>query len=82
MIFNHLEQTWYYGTLARTAWVDSPLREFPTAAGYNGQIIYHEDGVDEAQPTHLLLSLLTANLPTSILVMDTTLALCGASFLM
>ena len=47
VIFNHLEHTWYYGTLARTAWVDSPLREFPTAAGYNGQLIYHEDGVDD-----------------------------------
>jgi hypothetical protein len=23
------------------------LRDFPTAAGYNGQLIYHEDGVDD-----------------------------------
>ena len=47
VIFNHLEKTWYYGTMARTAWVDTPLRDFPTAAGYNGQLIYHEDGVDD-----------------------------------
>jgi hypothetical protein len=47
VIFNYLEQTWYYGTMARTAWLDSPLREFPMAAGYNGQLIYHEDGVDD-----------------------------------
>jgi hypothetical protein len=56
VIFNHLEQTWYYGTLARTAWCDSPLREFPMAAGYNGQLIYHEDGVDDG----------TTNPPTAI----------------
>ena len=47
VIFNHLERTWYYGTLARTAWLDTPLRDFPTATGYNGQLIYHEDGVDD-----------------------------------
>ena len=47
VIFNHLERTWYYGTLARTAWLDTPLRDFPTAAGYNGQLLYHEDGVDD-----------------------------------
>jgi hypothetical protein len=47
VIFNYLEQTWYYGTLNRTAWLDSPLREYPMAAGYNGQLIYHEDGVDD-----------------------------------
>jgi len=47
VIFNHLERTWYYGTLARTAWLDSPLRDFPMAAGYNGQLIYQESGVDD-----------------------------------
>jgi hypothetical protein len=47
VIFNHLERTWYYGTIARTAWVDSPLRDTPMATGYNGQLIYHEDGVDD-----------------------------------
>lgn len=47
VIFNYLENTWAYGTLARTAWLDSPLRGYPTAAGYNGQIIYHENGVND-----------------------------------
>ena len=47
VIFNHLERTWYYGTIERTAWLDTPLRDFPSAAGYNGQLIYHEDGVDD-----------------------------------
>jgi hypothetical protein len=41
VIYNHLERTWYYGTLngttvrPRTAWLDSPLRSEPMAAiGY------------------------------------------------
>jgi len=41
VIFNHLERTWYYGTMngstvrPRTAWLDSPLRSEPMAAiGY------------------------------------------------
>lgn len=47
VIYNHLERTWYYGTLNRTAWLDSALRTEPMAAGYNGQLIYHESGVDD-----------------------------------
>ena len=47
VIYNHLEKIWAYGTLGRTAWLDTGIRDFPIAAGYNGQIIYHEDGVDD-----------------------------------
>jgi hypothetical protein len=31
VIYNHLERIWYYGTLDRTAWSDSSLREYPQA---------------------------------------------------
>ena len=34
VIYNYLEQIWYYGGLTRTAWYDSPLREYPMAAGW------------------------------------------------
>lgn len=47
VIYNHLEKIWSYGNLARTAWLDTPLRDFPSASGYDGQLIYHEDGVDD-----------------------------------
>ena len=46
VIYNYLERLWYYGTLARTAWIDSPLRMFPMAA-YGGQLFFHENGVDD-----------------------------------
>jgi hypothetical protein len=45
--YNHLEKIWAYGNLSRTAWLDTSLREHPTATGYGGQLIYHEDGVDD-----------------------------------
>jgi len=45
VIYNYAEQIWYYGTLERTAWLDSPLRAYPQAI--NGQYLYnHELGVD------------------------------------
>ena len=31
VIYNHLERIWYYGTIERTAWLDSPLRDYPQA---------------------------------------------------
>lgn len=52
VIFNHLERTWYYGAMARTAWIDSPLRAEPMAAfittsGSSGSLLYHETGNDD-----------------------------------
>jgi len=47
VIYNHLERIWSYGNLARTAWIDTPMRDYPTAAGYAGQLIYQEAGVDD-----------------------------------
>lgn len=47
VVYNYLEKVWFYGNLSRTAWLDTALRDHPTAAGYEGQLIYHEDGVDD-----------------------------------
>ncbi len=47
VVYNYLENNWYYGNLARTAWIDTPLRDVPVAAGYGGQILYHETGNDD-----------------------------------
>lgn len=46
VIYNYLENVWYYGTLARTAWLDSGLLPFPIAATYSNILVQHEDGVD------------------------------------
>lgn len=47
VVYNHLERIWYYGTLNRTAWLDSPLRVEPMATTYAAQLLYHETGVDD-----------------------------------
>jgi hypothetical protein len=47
VVYNYLERIWYYGTMARTAWLDSGLRDFPIAATYNHNIVNHEQGLDD-----------------------------------
>jgi len=49
-IFNYVEQVWTYGTINRSAWLDTPLKAYPLAA-YNGTIYYHENGVDDDRVT-------------------------------
>jgi len=47
VIFNYLDRVWYYGSLSRTAWLDSPLRAFPQAATDGNIIVFHEASVDD-----------------------------------
>ena len=47
VIYNYLENVWYYGTMGRTAWLDSGLLDFPIAATYINNIVQHEDGIDD-----------------------------------
>jgi hypothetical protein len=49
VIFNYLDRVWYYGTLGRTAWLDSPLRQFPQAATLNNILVFHEAIVDNGE---------------------------------
>jgi hypothetical protein len=47
VVFNYLEKVWYYGTMSRTAWLDSGLLDSPIAATYNNSVLSHEVGVDD-----------------------------------
>jgi hypothetical protein len=47
VVYNYLEEIWYYGTLARTAWLDSGLQDYPIGATYLGNLVQHENGVDD-----------------------------------
>jgi hypothetical protein len=47
VIYNYSEDIWMYGTLARTAWLDSGLRDYPIAATYANNLVDHESGVDD-----------------------------------
>ena len=46
VVYNYLDSIWYYGTMGRTAWIDSGLRDFPLAATYENNLVNHEDGVN------------------------------------
>jgi hypothetical protein len=47
VIYNYVEDTWYHGNMARTAWLDSGLRDFPLAATYSNNLVNHEEGIDD-----------------------------------
>ena len=58
VIYNYLERIWYYGNLARTAWLDSPSRQYPQAVG--GYFVYnHEQGLND--DTLPMTSFITTN---------------------
>jgi hypothetical protein len=45
--YNYLEDVWAYGTMGRTAWLDSGLRNYPMAATYSYNLVDHENGNDD-----------------------------------
>ena len=52
VVYNYLDRVWYYGTMERTAWLDTPLRHFPQAVdtapdSTTGYLYNHEDGVND-----------------------------------
>jgi hypothetical protein len=47
VVYNYVEDVWYYGSMQRTAWLDSSLRDYPIAATYSNNLVYHEYGVDD-----------------------------------
>ena len=49
IIYNYEYNIWYYGTLARTAWLDSGMRTLPLAATYRYNLVNHEEGIDDVE---------------------------------
>jgi len=47
VIYNHTTHLWSYGTLTRTAWVDSPFKDGPLAATTIQNLVTHEIGIDD-----------------------------------
>lgn len=46
VIYNYAENVWFYGTLTRTAWLDSGIENYPRAVG--GQYLYKQEfGFDD-----------------------------------
>ena len=54
VIYNYLDRVWYYGTLGRSAWLQTGTQPFPIAADYNGRLLYHENGNDDVSTAQTL----------------------------
>jgi hypothetical protein len=55
VIFNYMEKVWYYGTLARTSWIDTSVSNVvPMACDYNSRLINQETGLDDNATTTTL----------------------------
>lgn len=49
VVFNYLENIWYYGQLSRTAWIDSGVFNNPVGLA-DGWVYQHENGTNDGQP--------------------------------
>jgi hypothetical protein len=50
VIYNSFENCWYFGTLSRTAWLDSSSRDYPIGAYSGDKKIYnHEVGLNDGE---------------------------------
>lgn len=47
VVYNYAQNIWYYGTMPRTAWLESGLFNYPLAASPDGQIYNQEFGFDD-----------------------------------
>ena len=47
VVYNYQQNIWYYGTLARGAWIDRGVEQNPIAAGLDGYLYTHENGFDD-----------------------------------
>ena len=46
VVYNYIENIWFYGNLSRSAWLDADLRDNPIAATYSNNLVFQESGVD------------------------------------
>lgn len=47
VVYNYEQRIWYYGSLPRTAWLDSGVRGYPMGISPDGYVYYHEFGLND-----------------------------------
>lgn len=47
VVYNYAEDIWYYGNMARTAWLDTGVLDNPVGATYLNNLVTHEVGYDD-----------------------------------
>lgn len=51
VVYNYIEDAWYYGSLSRTAWLDRRTHPYPRAVSADGYLYDHENGFDDGSTT-------------------------------
>ena len=51
VVYNYVEQAWYYGTMARTAWIDRRGHPVPRSVSPDGYLYNQETGLDDGSTT-------------------------------
>lgn len=51
VVYNYLENAWYYGSMARTAWLDRQQHPYPRAVSPDGYLYDQESGFDDGSTT-------------------------------
>ena len=62
VVYNYEENTWYYGSLGRSAWIDHGIYDYPIAAAADGYLYTHENGFDDGStsPASAITSYITS----------------------
>ena len=47
VVFNYVDNTWYYGTMDRNVWADAGIEQYPIAVSDEGYVYNHELGTDD-----------------------------------
>lgn len=55
VIYNYLDNAWYYGTINRTGWLDSALRQYPMGA-FSVQVSYLSTALDSSATSITLIN--------------------------
>ena len=53
VLYNYNERVWSVGTIARTAWIDRGIEDYPRSASTDGYIYFHELGQDDGSTNPL-----------------------------
>lgn len=49
VVYNYLYDIWYYGSMERTAWLETSFDGFPYAATYSHNVVQHELGINDEE---------------------------------
>jgi len=78
VIFNHLERIWYYGSLNRTAWLDSALKDSPMAA-FSYQQSYLNNAISSSDTSFALLNAASYPASGSVIIESENILYTGVS---